>query len=278
MESQREFEFDDRNFQNIRKVVRELSGINLTEAKRELVYSRLSRRLRKLNLRSFDEYCALLKDTNGAELTEFVNAITTNLTSFFREGHHFDYLATKVIPELIATKDLSRRIRIWSAGCSTGEEPYSIAITLKEAIPRHQDWDVRILATDIDSNVIARAQTGIYDQERVDGMPRQRLQRWFLKGTGRHEGSVKVIPELKELIAFRQLNLMGSWPMKSSFDIIFCRNVVIYFDKNTQRTLFNRYADKLIENGYLFVGHSESLFKVTDRFQLIGKTIYARVA
>jgi chemotaxis protein methyltransferase CheR len=276
MDTVREFEFNDRNFQNIRQIVREHTGINLTDAKRELVYSRLSRRLRKLKLKSFNDYCELLAASDTSEITDFINAITTNLTSFFREAHHFAYLAEQVIPDLVSQMNRSQRIRIWSAGCSTGEEPYSIAITLKESIPNINQWDVRILATDLDSNVIAHGETGVYQQERIGGLSKQRLQRWFLKGTGNQEGSVRVSAELKELITFRQLNLMHPWPMKGPFDVIFCRNVVIYFDKATQRRLFERFANILNNEGCLFVGHSESLFKVTDRFRLIGKTVYEK--
>ncbi len=278
MEKQREFAFSEQNFQNLRQIVHDHTGIFLTEAKRELVYSRLSRRLRKLNLPSFDAYCELLKKENSTELTDFINAITTNLTSFFREAHHFEYLANTVLPGLMERRRQTPRIRIWSAGCSTGEEPYTIAITLKEAMPRIEDWDVRILATDLDSNVLAHAESGIYSQERIEGLSRERITRWFKKGTGNNAGKVRVASELRDLITFRQLNLMHEWPMKGPFDIIFCRNVVIYFDKDTQRALFDRYANLLDPEGYLFVGHSESLFKVTDRFQLIGKTVYERAA
>ena len=276
MEKQREFAFSEWSFQNLRQIVREHTGIYLTDAKRELVYSRLSRRLRKLNLPSFDAYCELLINEKSTELTEFINAITTNLTSFFREAHHFEYLANTVLPGLMERKRQKPRIRIWSAGCSTGEEPYTIAIILKETMPRIEDWDVRILATDLDSNVLSRAESGIYSQERIAGLSRERITRWFQKGGGTNADKVRVAPELRDLITFRQLNLMHDWPMRGPFDIIFCRNVVIYFDKDTQRALFDRYADLLDPKGYLFVGHSESLFKITRRFHLIGKTVYER--
>lgn len=278
MKSQREFAFTDQNFQNLRRIVREHTGISLTEAKRELVYSRLSRRLRKLNLKGFDEYTELLKTDDQGELTEFTNAITTNLTSFFREVHHFDYLAQTILPGILEHQRHSARLRVWSAGCSTGEEPYSIAIILSEVLPRIQEWDVRILATDLDSNVVAHAADGVYAQERIKGLSQQRMRRWFRKGKGANEGKVRVVPELREIVSFRQLNLMHPWPMNGPFDIIFCRNVVIYFDKDTQRVLFDRFAELVDEQGHLFVGHSESLFNVTDRFRLIGKTIYRRVA
>jgi chemotaxis protein methyltransferase CheR len=278
MESQREFDFTDRDFQNLRRIVREHTGIFLSDAKRELVYSRLSRRLRKLKLRGFDQYCKLLANEDPTEITEFINAITTNLTSFFREPHHFDYLANTALPEITNRNRHQRRIRVWSAGCSTGEEPYSIAIILKEAMPRQESWDIQILATDLDSNVVAHAQNGVYHQERIEGLSQQRIQRWFQRGKGDNAGKVRVVPELRELITFRHLNLMREWPMKGPFDIIFCRNVVIYFDKETQRTLFRRFAGLLGGDGYLFIGHSESLFKVSEQFRLIGKTIYARAA
>ncbi len=278
MTKHREFVLTDENFDRIRQAVREHTGISLSDAKRELVYSRLSRRLRKLGIDSFDAYCEVLGQGDGTELTEFINAITTNLTAFFREAHHFDYLARTVLPEITSRKAQNRRLRIWSAGCSTGEEPYSIAITVLESLPRVADWDVRILATDLDSNVIAHARQGIYKRERIEGLSQARIQRWFRKGRGQNEGMVKVVPELTRLITFRQLNLMHEWPMRGPFDIIFCRNVVIYFDKDVQRRLFERFHRVLDRNGHLFIGHSESLFKVTDRFRLIGKTIYERAA
>jgi chemotaxis protein methyltransferase CheR len=169
----------------------------------------------------------------------------------------------------------NRRIRIWSAGCSTGEEPYSIAIVLREALPS-VGWDIKILATDLDSNVLATAERGVYEWNRVKDLSESRLRRWFQKGRNAQEGWVRVAPALRDLITFRQLNLMDDWPMRGPFDLIFCRNVVIYFDKATQRVLFERYADILVERGHLFVGHSESLFKVTERFVPLGKTIYQR--
>lgn len=273
-----EFEFADQDFQRIRRIINEIAGISLAEGKRELVYSRLSRRLRQLGLRRFDEYCRLL-ETGGEdnpELGEFVNALTTNLTSFFRESHHFDFLGKELLPALIRERSLSnRRIRIWSAGCSTGEEPYSIAMVVRETLPA-VGWDVKILATDLDSNVLATADRGVYDANRVKDLSEVRLRRWFQKGRDAQSGQVRVAPELRDLIVFRRLNLMLDWPMSGPFDVIFCRNVVIYFDKPTQRVLFERFADLLAERGHLFVGHSESLFKVTDRFVPLGKTIYRR--
>ncbi len=272
----REFHFSDRDFTTITRLIGDQTGIVLTDAKRHMVYSRLARRLRALGLSDFKSYLNIVKQDDSEELVHFVNALTTNLTAFFREEHHFTYLAETVLPELMADKKHSKQIRIWSAGCSTGEEPYSIAMTLKEAIPKGQGWDVRILATDLDSNVVNTAQRGIYTEERVAGLTKSRLRRWFLKGRGANAGKVRVNPDLQEMIAFRQLNLMNPWPIKGMFDVIFCRNVIIYFNKETQKKLVTRYADHLIDEGRLFLGHSESLFKVTDLFKLVGNTIYQK--
>jgi len=271
----REFVFTEADFEFIRRLVSEKTGIVLSDAKRNLVYSRLSRRLRQLRLAHFGDYCDLLKAGDAGELVNFVNAITTNLTSFFRENHHFEYLRDTLLPELMKTKT-ERRLRGWSAGCSSGEEPYSLAMVLCESLPE-KGWDARILATDLDSEVVAKAQRGIYTQERVDGIANERLRRWFLRGKGDNHGLVQARQALRERLHFRQLNLMHDWPISGPLDFIFCRNVVIYFDKPTQRVLFDRFADLLPVGGHLFVGHSESLFKVTDRFKLIGKTIYRKV-
>ncbi len=272
----REYDLSDAEFQRVRRLVSEATGISLSDAKRDLVYSRLSKRLRALAIDSFDGYCDFLEDEAG-EFEHFVNAITTNLTAFFREPHHFDYLAATILPELLERNRASRRLRIWSAGCSTGEEPYSIAITVRRVLPELANWDVRILATDLDSNCLARAAAGIYEEARVAGIDRHTLGRWFRRGRGEHEGKVRVQPELAQMIAFRHLNLMQAWPMRGLFDVIFCRNVVIYFDKPTQAALFARYADQITDGGHLFLGHSETLHSISDRFTLIGKTIYRKV-
>ncbi len=274
--SEREFDFTDRHFQFLRKMVGEHAGINLSEAKRELVYGRITRRLRALGMRNFDEYCRLLEEKPDGEIGNFINAITTNLTAFFREEHHFDFLRDTLIPDWL--RQGSRpRVRIWSAGCSTGEEPYSLAMTLRENIPAHALADVAILATDIDTNVLAHAEAGVYDAARVDSMPRARLQQWFRRGRGEQADRVRVVPELQQLIRFRQLNLMQEWPVKGPLDLIFCRNVVIYFDKPTQRKLFARFAEKLAPHGYLIIGHSETLYNVSEAFELVGRTVYRKL-
>jgi chemotaxis protein methyltransferase CheR len=272
---QRDLVFTDADFNFIRQLVATQTGISLSEQKRELVYGRLSKRLRNLELQTFAQYCTYVEH-NGQELHELVNAITTNLTSFFREPYHFDYLRDDLLPALLRSNAESRRIRIWSAGCSTGEEPYSIAMVLRDALPAGQGWDARILATDIDSNVLARAQQGVFAEERASGIPERYLRRSFRRGQGDNAGMLRVSDEVRSLVTFRQLNLMQDWPMRGPFDVIFCRNVVIYFDKPTQKRLFNRYADLLAEGGHLFIGHSETLFKVCERFTLIGRTIYRK--
>lgn len=277
METQRDFGFSEKDFECLRGLVRRHAGINLSEAKKDMVYSRLSRRLRALGLQRFSDYCRLIEEEDPEELVNFTNAITTNLTSFFREDHHFQYLADTLLPALRAAKPERRRLRVWSAGCSTGEEPYSIAMVVKENLPAHETWDAKILATDLDSNVLAKAIEGVYAEERIAGVAQSRVHRWFRKGRGQLQGQVRVVEELRQIITFKQLNLLQPWPAKGPFDVIFCRNVVIYFDKDTQRGLFDRFADLLEVGGHLMVGHSESLYRVTDRFKLIGKTIYRKI-
>lgn len=274
-ECEREFTLTDRDYQCISVLARQHTGICLSNAKRDMVYSRLSRRLRRLGLRDFAAYCALLAgDDSGAEVAEFTNAITTNLTSFFREAHHFEHMEKALLPALLETRRTKRRLRFWSAGCSTGEEPYSMAMILAETVPA--GWDVKVLATDLDSNVLETARRGVYDATRVKGVSRDRLGRWLRQGRGESAGQVRVAERLRELVAFKQLNLMGSWPMHGPFDAIFCRNVMIYFDKATQKTIVERYADLLAADGQLFLGHSETLYRVTERLEHIGQTIYRK--
>lgn len=262
----------DEDFGAIAAMVREHSGIVLTSSKRDLVYSRLRRRLRALHLTSFADYRARLVGAAGAEeLVRMINAITTNLTGFFREPHHFDYLAQQMIPALPTGW---QRLRIWSAGCSSGEEPYTIAMTLRRHLPDVDSKDVRILATDIDTDMVAHGAAGRYAMERAAAIPAELRQRFVRRVDG---STVEMDPALKELIAFKPLNLLGEWPMRGPFDAIFCRNVVIYFDKPTQRVLFDRYAEMLKPDGLLFIGHSESLFRVSERFQHLGRTVHRRI-
>lgn len=269
-----EFHYTERDFQRVQRVVYDFAGINLTEGKKNLVYNRLAKRIRFLEFNSFEQYLNHVEAVGEEEFVHLINAITTNLTFFFRENHHFEFLAQQALPELMKKNHASKKIRIWSAGCSVGMEPYSIAITVKEVMP--PGWDVKILATDLDSQVLAEGQRGVYKLEHLKGMDEKRIKRWFKRGTGANEGMVKIIPEAADIIEFKQLNLMQDWPLKESMDIIFCRNVVIYFDKPTQRKLFARYAKQLHSQGYLIIGHSESLYEVSDEFNLLGRTIYQK--
>src|SRR5262245_7894768 len=254
----REFMFADEDFQALRKLVKDHTGINLSEQKRELVYGRLARRLRALNLRTFRDYRELLASDGGAELKNLCNAITTNLTAFLREPHHFEHLRQQVLEPLLANPPPDRRIRIWSAGCSTGEEAYSIAMTVLETITDVARWDIRVLATDLDSDVLARAARGQYAAERLGPLTDARRLRFFSPVLNTPEPCYEVVPELARLIRFKQLNLMHPFPMRGPFDAIFCRNTVIYFDKDTQRELFSRMARLQRPGDLLVLGHSES--------------------
>ena len=272
---EKEFPFTDADFRFIQTLVAERTGIVLSDIKRTMVYSRIARRIRQCGVSDFAEYCSLLKAGDESELVSFTNAITTNLTSFFREPHHFEYLAKTVLPELEKNKT-NKRLRIWSAGCSSGEEPYSIAMTIMDHFKGRADWDIKILASDLDYEMVERASKGVYKEERVTGLDKKHLRNYVKKGKGKLEGMVKMDQRLIDMITFKQLNLLHEWPFKGPFDFMFCRNVVIYFNKDTQRELFDRYADVLPENAPLFIGHSESLFKVTNRFKSMGQTIYRK--
>ena len=270
---EREFAFSDRDFRFLVELANKKTGIVLNEQKRDMVYSRISRRLRALGLTDFSQYCELLKTSEGdAELGNLVNAITTNLTHFFREKHHFEHLHKQVLMPLQALG--SRRLRIWSAGCSSGMEPYSIAMTVRHALRNVDSWDVRILATDIDTNMLATGARGEYVLDEYDNIPPAMREQVVCRT---RESTMQMLDALKALIAFKHLNLLEAWPIRGPFDAIFCRNVVIYFDKPTQAVLFNRMAELLEVGGWLYIGHSENLTHVTDRFELVGRTIYRKV-
>lgn len=272
------FAFTDSDFSRLRALVKELTGISLSDQKRELVYGRLTRRLRALGFQAFKDYCDYLEENLDDELEHFTNSITTNLTSFFRENHHFELIANDPLKSwLLKRLGTNGKLRFWSAGCSTGEEAYSLAITLAETIPDVFNKNVKILATDLDTNVVATGRAGIYPENRIDALSTERKRQWFQRGGGASTGMVKVDDRLRNMVTFNQLNLMGPWPIKGTFDVIFCRNVVIYFDKPTQGVLFNRYADQLCEDGTLFIGHSETMADVCDRFDLIAKTMYRKL-
>lgn len=270
----REFSFSNEEFKFLSDLAYERTGIVLAEKKKDMVYSRLTRRLRVLKLSSFSKYCELLQSDKGNdEIGNLVNAITTNLTKFFRESHHFEHLRDEVLAPVIAQKS-SRRLRVWSAGCSSGMESYSIAMTMKAALKGQGKFDAKILATDIDTAMLDTGRAGLYPIEQLENIPSE-----FRKDITplKSEGKIQMPDDLKSLIAFKQLNLLEWWPMTGTFDAIFCRNVVIYFDKTTQAKLFNRMADLLKTDGTLYIGHSENLFKVCDRFELMGRTIYKKV-
>lgn len=270
----REFLMTDADFENISNLALEYSGIVLAEHKRNMVYSRIARRVRALDLSTFSDYLTYLKHNHKLEASNFINALTTNLTSFFREEHHFDFLKEELFPQLRFANQSSKRLRIWSAGCSIGQEAYSIAMTLRQnGFP--SEWDIKILATDLDSNVVETGQAGIYPADHISDIDSQLVKRFF-RHSADHR-SVQVKDELKKLVFFKRLNLLEEWPMAGPFDIIFCRNVVIYFNKGTQQKLFDRYADMLPVGGHLFIGHSENLNGISDRFKNLGNTIYRKI-
>lgn len=276
----KEFHYTNEDFRFLSTLMDNNAGINLTEDKRELVYGRVSKRLRMLGINNFSDYCKLLRQDNTDEVRHLINSLTTNVTSFFREMHHFEYLSNRIIPEVIQKNaNLGRpRLRIWSAGCSTGEEPYSIAMILRENIKDIDNWDVKILATDLDSNALDIAQKGEYPIERVNELPLERIKNWMLMGTGSKDGRIKFKSNIRSMVHFKQLNLTQAWPVHATFDCIFFRNVAIYFKKETQINVLNRFADRLEENGTLFVGHSESLIGISSRFENSGHTIHRKAS
>lgn len=265
----KEFAFTPRDFARIRTMIHQCAGIALSEHKQDMVYGRLARRLRASGVSTFTEYLDRLeRNPNSVEWTAFTNALTTNLTSFFRESHHFPVLARFL-------KGRDTPITIWCSASSTGEEPYSIAVTACEAFSTLAP-PVRIIATDIDTNVLETAAQGIYTLDKLEKMPASRVKRFFLKGTGKNDGTVRIKKELRDLVTFEQLNLLeNNWPISGQFDVIFCRNVMIYFDKVSQAKILNRFAPLLKPDGLLFAGHSENFTNITNLFTLMGKTVYA---
>lgn len=269
-QGEREFSFSSADFERVRKLIYQHAGISLSPVKQDMVYSRLARRLRATGTNTFSEYLDFLEKGGADEWECFVNSLTTNLTSFFREPHHFPILADHLLK--LGTK---RPIRIWCSAASTGEEPYSIAITVLETFGTNASH-VSIFASDLDTNVLATAQKGVYPMERVEKMSAERLKRFFLKGAGAQEGYVAVRPELKRLIEFQRVNLLEpNWPVRGPLDIIFCRNVMIYFDKPTQYKILSRFAPLMQSDGLMLAGHSESFLHAADLFKSMGKTVYA---
>jgi chemotaxis protein methyltransferase CheR len=273
------FTISEKEFNAFRKLIFKEAGISLSDAKRQLVCSRLSRRLRRHGFRSFSQYYEYLMsfDPKGEERLQMINCITTNKTDFFREMHHFDFLRDHFFPQFRkrALGEHSRRLRIWSAGCSSGEEPYSIGMTVREFFGFLTGWDVKILASDIDTEMLRLAEQGIYPAERLAGVPDELKRRHFLRGRGDWQGYLRVRAELRDLVAVRRINFAEeSWPIRTRFDVIFCRNVIIYFNRETQRKFFQRLAGYLKPDGCLMVGHSESLQWLSDLFVPMRGTIY----
>jgi len=272
--SSREFLFTQKDFERVRSLVKNGAGIALSDKKFDMVYSRISRRIRQCRLTNANEYLNFV-ESDRQEYVQFINALTTNLTYFFREKHHFDFVENTVVNEWRARSPAPNQLRLWSAGCSTGEEAYSLAMTVKPFVNSYPMCDLKILATDIDTSVLVKGKEAVYDVEQLKGVsPSQRIH--YFKKAGEHLHLLQVKDDIKSMVFFKTLNLMDHWPMSRSFDLIFCRNVLIYFDRPTQQQLLQRFADRLKIGGYLILGHSESLGDVAKQFDFLGKTIYRK--
>lgn len=271
-----EIAFTDAEFRAIAEIAQERFGLNLAESKKPLVYSRLSKRLKARNLNGFPEYLKLLDQADETdERQELISALTTNVTSFFRETHHFETLKSECLPTLAAGARARQRIRLWSAGCSSGQEPYSIAMSVLDQFPEAASHDLRILATDIDPQIVGRARTGSYPSEEATGIPAPYQTKWVRRCDG--DGRITMGEPLRQLITFAELNLMDPWPFKGPFDVIFCRNVAIYFNQQTQQNLWQRFCQMLTPGGYLFIGHSERITgPATQQLSGVGITSYRK--
>ena len=271
-------ELTEADFIKFSRLVYDHSGINLSESKKELVKARLGKRIRKGKFQSFGEYYShVINDQSGMEMILLLDSISTNFTHFFRENHHFEYLRNQIVPQIKERRGRTqKRIRIWSAGCSSGEEPYSIAITLLESLNPGFDWDLKILATDISTKVLTNAQTGIYLKEKIQALSPSLTKKYFLRGENQWQNYVKVKSSLKSVVQFQRLNLMDPFLFNESFDCIFCRNVMIYFDKKTRENLVNRIYEHLEKEGVLFIGHSESLTGIEHPFAYVKPAIYKK--
>ena len=269
-----EFVFTAEDFRHIAQTLHAHAGIALSEGKAALVYSRLAKRLRVLGLRSFRDYCALIEGVEGVDERQAMTAaLTTNVTRFYREPHHFDHLRDQVMPELAARARAGGRVRLWSAACSNGQEPYSMALTVLDVLPEAADLDVRILATDIDPNMVAEGAAGVYSEELLSPVPASG-RKHFEPVAGR-PGLFSADATLRRLVAFRELNLIGDWPMRGRFDVIFCRNVVIYFDDATQEMVWSRFTPMMAPGATLYIGHSERVSgPATSQLQTCGLTAY----
>ncbi|MCE7027408.1 CheR family methyltransferase [Jiella avicenniae] len=277
----------ERDFATIAKLLYEDAGIYLADTKATFVYSRLSKRLRALGLESFKDYCALVQAGPGSdERMTMLASLTTNVTHFFREMHHFDQLRDTLLPPLLAEAKRGGRVRIWSAGCSIGHEPYSIAMTILSLMPNAADYDVRILASDIDPNVVATGRAGVYGASALESIPVDLRRKWFRpsvaeggnRGVAATEMLYEVADPLRDLVAFRELNLNGEWPMRGMFDAIFCRNVTIYFDQPTRERVWKRFVERLLPDGVLFIGHSERVTgPALQAVEFNGNTSYRKI-
>lgn len=266
----------DKEFYLFRDIVYKESGINLSDTKKALVQARVIRRLRELQIPTYSEYYKYLNDNYSDEVVNFINCITTNKTEFFRESRHFDYLRNVVFPRYEANN--KRKIRIWSAASSTGEEPYTIAIVASEYFKGKKMPDIKILATDIDTRVLQRARVGIYREDAVEEIEPGVLRKYFKRGNGDNAGLYKVKDSLKRMIYYRRLNLLSEkFPMKGQFDIIFCRNVIIYFNHESQMKLVKQFYNYLADDGFLFMGHSETLRGASDIYKFIGESTYCKI-
>lgn len=270
-------ELTRQEFDFLRKMIHEYAGIVIAENKRSMVQGRINRRMRELGVRDVGEYLDYLRNAPEIERDGLASALTTNVTSFFREAHHFEYLRSEFLPDWRLRQIARPRFRAWSAGCSSGEEPYSLAITVLEELASDSAVDVRVLATDLDATMVRSAREGVYPLKVAADLSEDRLRRWFLRGGGAHAGLIRVRPELREALRIMPLNLLEEWPMKGHFDVIFCRNVFIYFDREVKVRILSGFADRLLPGGVLFIGHSESLHGLTDRFELVGQTTYRKL-
>ncbi|HYC73379.1 protein-glutamate O-methyltransferase [Brevundimonas sp.] len=275
-----EFVFTAEDFRHIAQILHSHAGIALNEGKAALVYSRLAKRLRTLGLRSFREYCALIQGVEGVDERQAMTAaLTTNVTRFYREPHHFDHLRDHVMPVLAERARAGGRVRLWSAACSNGQEPYSMAMTVLSVLPEAADLDLRILATDIDPNMIAEGTAGIYSEDALEAAPALLRHRYFDKAPGQGRDQLSANATLRRLVSFRELNLIGDWPMRGKFDVIFCRNVVIYFDDATQERVWSRFTPLMNPCAMLYIGHSERVSgPATARLQTNGLTSYRLVS
>jgi chemotaxis protein methyltransferase CheR len=267
-----EFLFTAEDFRTIAATLHGAAGIALPDTKATLVYSRLAKRLRALGLESFRDYCALVTGEEGVdERQQMIVALTTNVTRFFREPHHFEHLREKLLPGLLAEARRGAPVRIWSAGCSNGQEAYSVGLTILSMMPDAAEYDVRILATDIDVQMLAEGRAGVYSSQVVSAVPEPMRARWF----EREGDNWRVCAQLRRLVTFNELNLIGHWPMRRQFNAIFCRNVVIYFEEETQSQVFNRFVPLLSPGGWLYIGHSERVCgPAAARFVTDGVTTY----